>query len=129
MKKKAVRMRKDPGVKVRRVPSIRRRYTHKIDVHKDVQVIKSDLTRLDSMTDDDIAAAVAADPDAAFIDEPGIVPNPNRKKRGRPRAAVVKVSKTVRYDKEVLDFFEAQGKGWQTKMNEVLLAYVHAHKD
>ena len=31
---------------------------------------------------------------------------------------------TVRFDAEVLEFFRATGKGWQTRMNEVLRGYV-----
>ena len=31
---------------------------------------------------------------------------------------------TVRFDAEVLVFFRATGKGWQTRMNEVLRGYV-----
>ncbi|MCP4575425.1 MAG: BrnA antitoxin family protein [Deltaproteobacteria bacterium] len=46
---------------------------------------------------------------------------------GRPRAANPKKSTTVRLDAEVLDFFKAQGKGWQTKMNNVLRDYVAAN--
>ncbi|MDE0907610.1 MAG: BrnA antitoxin family protein [SAR324 cluster bacterium] len=34
------------------------------------------------------------------------------------------VSTTVRFDAEVLEFFRATGKGWQTRMNEVLRGYV-----
>ena len=45
---------------------------------------------------------------------------------GRPRAANPKKSTTVRLDAEVLDFFKAQGKGWQTKINNVLRDYVAA---
>ena len=45
---------------------------------------------------------------------------------GRPRSANPKKSTTVRLDAEVLDFFKAQGKGWQTKMNNVLRVYVAA---
>ena len=34
------------------------------------------------------------------------------------------VSTTVRFDAEVLEYFRATGKGWQTRMNEVLRGYV-----
>jgi len=34
---------------------------------------------------------------------------------------------SIRYDDEVLDFFEALGKGWQTQMNTILLQYVRDH--
>ena len=45
-------------------------------------------------------------------------------KRGRPPKVQSKVSTTVRFDAEVLEFFRATGKGWQTRMNEVLRGYV-----
>jgi uncharacterized protein (DUF4415 family) len=31
---------------------------------------------------------------------------------------------SIRYDEKVLTYFQAQGIGWQTKMNNVLLEYV-----
>jgi uncharacterized protein (DUF4415 family) len=33
---------------------------------------------------------------------------------------------TVRLDADVVDFFKAKGKGYQTRMNEVLRTYVEA---
>ena len=33
---------------------------------------------------------------------------------------------TVRLDADVVDFFKAKGKGYQTRMNEVLRTYVQA---
>ena len=38
----------------------------------------------------------------------------------------VKESISLRVDAEVLDWFRAQGSGWQTRMNEVLRAYKEA---
>ena len=35
---------------------------------------------------------------------------------------------SIRLDPEVLAFFKAQGKGYQTRINAVLRAYVAAHK-
>ena len=45
---------------------------------------------------------------------------------GRPKSASPKKSTTIRLNAEVLDFFKAQGKGWQTKINKVLQDYVDA---
>ena len=39
---------------------------------------------------------------------------------GRPRAAEVKRSVTIRMDQDVIDYFKADGPGWQTRMNDVL---------
>ncbi len=35
---------------------------------------------------------------------------------------------SLRLDRDVLDWFKRQGKGYQTKINAVLRAYVEAHK-
>lgn len=41
-------------------------------------------------------------------------------KRGRPRAAVTKISTTIRLDRDVIEKFRATGPGWQSRINEVL---------
>ena len=33
---------------------------------------------------------------------------------------------TVRFDRDIVDWFKAQGRGYQTRMNAVLRAYVDA---
>ena len=35
---------------------------------------------------------------------------------------------TVRFDRDIVDWFRAQGRGYQTRMNAVLRAYVEAKK-
>ncbi len=35
---------------------------------------------------------------------------------------------TIRIDADVLDWFRAQGKGYQTHMNAILKAYMHSQK-
>jgi len=35
---------------------------------------------------------------------------------------------SLRLDRDVLDWFKRQGKGYQTKINAVLRAYVRAHR-
>lgn len=40
--------------------------------------------------------------------------------RGRPKAAVTKVSTTIRLDPDVLAAFKASGPGWQTRINQAL---------
>ncbi len=40
--------------------------------------------------------------------------------RGRPKAAVTKVSTTIRLDPDVLDVFKAGGPGWQSRINDAL---------
>ncbi len=36
---------------------------------------------------------------------------------------------TIRLNQEVVEHFKLQGKGWQTKINEVLTDYVHSHTE
>ncbi|MGE3729530.1 MAG: BrnA antitoxin family protein [Lysobacterales bacterium] len=48
-----------------------------------------------------------------------------RAKRGRPAKAAGECKELIalRLDKEVLEWFRAQGHGWQTRMNAVLKAF------
>ena len=81
---------------------------------------RTDYARLDAMTDEDIAKAVAEDPDAAPLDidwtQARLVLPPGKE------------SVTLRVDQDVLDWFRKQGKGYQTRMNAVLRAYKDAHQ-
>src|ERR1700733_4391785 len=43
-----------------------------------------------------------------------------RRSRGRPRKADKKVNQTLRMDADVLEAYRRAGKGWQTRINEVL---------
>jgi len=47
--------------------------------------------------------------------------------RGRPKSDNPKLSVTVRYDANIIEFFKATGKGWQSRMNEVLREYIANH--
>ena len=50
-----------------------------------------------------------------------------KRKRGQrgPQQAPTKQWVSVRYSSEVLEYFKATGAGWQTRMNEALLEWVH----
>ncbi len=79
-----------------------------------------DWARVDAMTDEDIDRQIAEDPDAApILDEEWF------------RTATIhipaKTATSMRIDSDVMDWFKGQGRGWQTKMNAVLRAYVRAH--
>ena len=41
----------------------------------------------------------------------------------------IKEQLTLRLDKDVIEYFKDQGKGYQTRMNAVLKAYVDAHTE
>ena len=47
----------------------------------------------------------------------GLFPGPGTKK-----------SVTIRIDEDIVKWFKAQGKGWQTKMNWVLRLYFASHR-
>ena len=45
-------------------------------------------------------------------------------RRGRPPAAKPKVSTTIRLSPEVIDYFKAGGRGWQTRIDEALRDWI-----
>lgn len=45
-------------------------------------------------------------------------------KRGRPPSSEHKIPVTVRLDSQVVTYFRNSGSGWQTRMNQALVAYV-----
>jgi uncharacterized protein (DUF4415 family) len=81
---------------------------------------ETDYARLDAMTDEDIARAVAEDPDAAPIDadwsEASLVVPPAK------QDAILWV------DDDVLSWFRAGGEGYRKRMNAVLRAHMDAHR-
>jgi uncharacterized protein (DUF4415 family) len=86
----------------------------------EVRLLKdeTDDARLDAMTDDDIALAVASDPTMAPFDidwdKASIVIPPGKD--------II----TLRLDRDVLEWLRAQGKGYQTLINQVLRAFYDA---
>ena len=45
-------------------------------------------------------------------------------RRGRPPVAKPKVSTTIRLSPEVIDYFKAGGRGWQTRIDEALRDWI-----
>ena len=80
---------------------------------------QTDFARLDKMQDKDID----------FSDAPEITPAMFAKaivRRGRkPRT---KRQLTLRLDNDVLDWFKKQGRGYQTRINVLLRAYMEEHQ-
>lgn len=72
------------------------------------------------MSDEDVRAAIATDPDVKPTDEAFwqgarvVLPRP-------------KESVTIRLDADLLEWFRRE-KGYQTRMNAVLRAYMQAHR-
>jgi uncharacterized protein (DUF4415 family) len=82
---------------------------------------ETDYARLDAMTDDDIAQAVAEDPGAPPLDLDWT--------QARLTLPPGKDVVTLRLDRDVLDWFRAQGKGYQTRINQVLRAFYEARRN
>jgi predicted transcriptional regulator len=82
---------------------------------------ETDYARLDAMTDDDIAQAVADDPDAPPLDFDWT--------QARLTLPPGKDVVTLRLDRDVLEWFRTQGKGYQTRINQVLRAFYEARRN
>ena len=48
-------------------------------------------------------------------------------KAGRPKLENPKLLVSMRYDADIIEYFKATGKGWQSRINEVLSKYVASH--
>ena len=82
---------------------------------------RTDWERVKAMTDAEVEAAIASDPDEAGME----VDWSKAVAYGRARKRMM----TIRLDPDVLDFFQGMGRGYQTKINAVLRAYMeHATK-
>jgi uncharacterized protein (DUF4415 family) len=79
---------------------------------------RTDWTRVDALTDEDLAQAIAEDPDT-FEPDPAWLQRAMVLRPGQPTIRV-----TAYFDQEVVEWFRAQGRGYQTRMNAVLRAYM-----
>ncbi len=80
---------------------------------------RTDQKRLDALTEEDIVAAMRSDPDwADMVDLELDLDNIQWTRTG------AKTPVSLRLDSDVVDFFKEQGPGYQTRMNDVLRAYV-----
>jgi uncharacterized protein (DUF4415 family) len=82
---------------------------------------KTDWARVDAMTDEDIERAMRDDPDwKDFMDidwSKATMVIPDKKK-----------AISIRLDPDIIDFFQATGKGYQTRINAVLRHFVDEQK-
>jgi uncharacterized protein (DUF4415 family) len=83
---------------------------------------QTDWTRVDALTDEEIAQAITEDPDT-FEPEPEWRQRAMILRPGQPKLRV-----TAYFDQEVVEWFRAQGRGYQTRMNAVLRAYMEGAK-
>ena len=74
----------------------------------------SDVKRLRNLKDEEIDYSDIPELDEAFFEKAVIV-------LPQPKASV-----SIRLDQEVLDWFKSQGKGYQTRINALLRAYMEA---
>lgn len=85
---------------------------------------ETDWEQVTALTDAQIEEAARNDPDALPLGEDfwatARVVVPRR---------IPKRHQGMRLDADVLDWFKAQGPGWQTRMNAVLRSYVQAQKE
>jgi uncharacterized protein (DUF4415 family) len=77
---------------------------------------KSDLERLDRLTDDEIDYSDIPELDANFFREARVVVPPGKKQL------------TIRLDADVLAWLKSQGRGYQSRINAILRAYYEAHQ-
>src|SRR6516165_10372487 len=78
---------------------------------------KTDWARVDALTDEEVEAAIASDPDwQEFRDidwSDAVLVIPPKKK-----------AISIRVDEDVLDFFKREGEGYQRRINAVLRSYM-----
>lgn len=78
---------------------------------------KSDLVRIDRMTDEEIDYSDIPEIDAVFFETARVVVPPGKKQI------------TIRLDNDVLAWLKGQGRGYQTRINAILRAYYEVHSE
>jgi uncharacterized protein (DUF4415 family) len=78
---------------------------------------QTDWARVKAMTEEELEASIDHDEEGEFDWSTVQVGIPGPKQQ-----------LTVRFDRDVIAWFKAQGTGYQTRMNAVLRSYVEAHK-
>jgi uncharacterized protein (DUF4415 family) len=79
---------------------------------------RTDWTRVNALTGEVLAQAIAEDPDT-FEPDPAWLQRPLVLRPGQPKIHV-----TAYFDREVVEWFRARGRGYQTRMNAVLCTYM-----
>jgi uncharacterized protein (DUF4415 family) len=92
----------------------------KMSTSKKSQIGETDLKRLDAMKDEDID----------FSDIPEITPEMFAHAVVRRNFKVIPRKKqlTLRVDSDVVDWYKNQGRGYQTRINSLLRAYMKEHQ-
>lgn len=75
-----------------------------------------------------ITAAAKSDPDAQPLTPAQLKAMvPLKTLRGRPKSEKTKQLVSIRYSREVVEYFKSTGDGWQSRMDDVLSKYVARH--
>ena len=82
---------------------------------------RSDWSKVDSVTDEELERLIAEDSDEAPLPDTW----PEGVEVGMPRP---KAHMNLRVDTDVVEWFKRQGRGYQTRMNAVLRAFVEAQR-
>ncbi len=81
---------------------------------------------VDALSDEQITnAALTDDDNQPLTDE--IIRQMRPCTRAHSQNILVKGNINIRLNHEILDFFQSQGKGWESKINDILQHYVDAH--
>ncbi len=83
---------------------------------------RTDWDALEEKTDEEITQAVAEDPDAVLLDEDWF----EKAKLVVPSAEKKRI--TIRLDEDIIEYFKQGGRGYQSRINKVLRAFVTAKK-
>lgn len=98
-----------------------RTYIEQSDGSYKPAVGKTDFATLAAMTDKDVEKNIASDPNATpvfsqeWLDRAELY--------NQPEKSII----SMRVDNRIIEWFKQQGKGYQTRMNNVLRAYVDTH--
>ncbi|MDY8109031.1 BrnA antitoxin family protein [Fulvimarina sp. 2208YS6-2-32] len=93
---------------------------YRLDPNEPPEPSKEELERYDALSDEDID----------FSDIPELTPEMLAEMRLVAPGGSLPLKKqlTIRLDAEIVDWFKSEGRGYQTRMNDILAAYVRAAK-
>ena len=104
-----------------RQSAVKEEHTVRVSLNNLPKNTQTDWEKVKNMTEAEINVAAVSDPDAQPTDEAFwrdaevVIP--------QPKHAI-----SLRVDSDVLKWFKSQGKGYQTRMNTVLRAYMETHR-
>ena len=87
---------------------------------------KSDLSRVRAMSDADIERIALEDPDARPMTDEELAQA--KRMRLEDFLPTTKAKVCLRLDREVLTWFRARGRGYQTKINAALRAFIDSQE-